>query len=497
MMHQALFVDEIIRDVFEHCSDFEDTEFRRSLGRLSRCCRAWKEPALDRLWCRLSSLEPLLSLIPRLSDPSKPTPLAPLSPQDRAIFRSYASRVKHIRQGLGPRIDQLLSLIASCDGDATILPGVQTAQIMVAGGLYQHLPFILSPRLNQLDITTRSIDGESEASQAVARFLTQAIDIAPSLTSLTLRGLACQDLNRAVASMTNLRCLSLLLHGTLLPSTLAAIATFPNLEELRIHASCVERDAFTSSIIINSPLFPALRTFRIRGHPALMEVMLSKMEHSNISCLHLEIDGSNRSPTSAVPLLEIIGRTLSSSLQDLTIEHHLDLDEAEEIDTIPLDTKSNNICFTIDTLRPLAKTRYLRRFVLDSSLPPYLRDKDLKELLLQWPVLEHLDLGTHPALDSLAEKWMSEITLYGLVLVAKHSPQLKKLALPINPSTSGPKLDGLVGCGLQELSLGCPLPPDTRALAPVLSALFPVLVTLDGRGRHEDEWVGVMSGLDE
>lgn len=60
-MHQALFIDEIVRDIFGfsvvggHAGD---------LCQLVRCCKAWKDPALDRIWGRLSSAAPLIRLIP-------------------------------------------------------------------------------------------------------------------------------------------------------------------------------------------------------------------------------------------------------------------------------------------------------------------------------------------------------------------------------------------------------------------------------------------------
>jgi hypothetical protein len=59
-MHQALFIDEIIRNIFDFC----DEQGYAILGQLARCCRAWKDPALDNLWSRLPWAVPLLHLIP-------------------------------------------------------------------------------------------------------------------------------------------------------------------------------------------------------------------------------------------------------------------------------------------------------------------------------------------------------------------------------------------------------------------------------------------------
>jgi hypothetical protein len=59
-MHQALHIDEIIRAIFDVC----DEDGHSSLGRSARCCRAWKDPALDNLWRRLPCAAPLFRLIP-------------------------------------------------------------------------------------------------------------------------------------------------------------------------------------------------------------------------------------------------------------------------------------------------------------------------------------------------------------------------------------------------------------------------------------------------
>lgn len=63
-MHRALFIDEIIRDVFEFCLDYGQS--KHTLCQVARCCKAWKDPALDKLWSQLSSVQPLLRLVPAL-----------------------------------------------------------------------------------------------------------------------------------------------------------------------------------------------------------------------------------------------------------------------------------------------------------------------------------------------------------------------------------------------------------------------------------------------
>lgn len=62
-MHSALLIDEILQLIFEDILD----DGKSSLCCTARCCQAWKDPALDRIWRRLPSAVPLLSLLPGFS----------------------------------------------------------------------------------------------------------------------------------------------------------------------------------------------------------------------------------------------------------------------------------------------------------------------------------------------------------------------------------------------------------------------------------------------
>lgn len=58
-MHSALIIDEVLEAMLEHCADWSGADYRWTLCQLARCCKAWKDPALDRLWKRLDAVEPL------------------------------------------------------------------------------------------------------------------------------------------------------------------------------------------------------------------------------------------------------------------------------------------------------------------------------------------------------------------------------------------------------------------------------------------------------
>ena len=62
-MHIALLIDEILQLVLDHCAELPATDPEWTFAQLARCCKAWKDPALDRLWARMSGVGPLLALV--------------------------------------------------------------------------------------------------------------------------------------------------------------------------------------------------------------------------------------------------------------------------------------------------------------------------------------------------------------------------------------------------------------------------------------------------
>jgi hypothetical protein len=67
-MHNALYIDELVRYIVHHCEDqTSDLERRRTLFRLGSTSKLFLDAALDSLWSRLPSMTPLLKLIPGVS----------------------------------------------------------------------------------------------------------------------------------------------------------------------------------------------------------------------------------------------------------------------------------------------------------------------------------------------------------------------------------------------------------------------------------------------
>lgn len=64
-MHPVLLIDEILRIVLDNIdSDSNRSSALKTFYRIATVCRAWKDPALDYLWASLTSVDPLLALLP-------------------------------------------------------------------------------------------------------------------------------------------------------------------------------------------------------------------------------------------------------------------------------------------------------------------------------------------------------------------------------------------------------------------------------------------------
>ncbi|KIK77603.1 hypothetical protein PAXRUDRAFT_834947 [Paxillus rubicundulus Ve08.2h10] len=110
-MHRCLLVNEIVCLIFEFIKEWDEyppqdgeskwshTEGKRTLASLARTCRTFKEPALDALWMKLDSLDPLIRVLPRRMWAKRRWPLAVqtfVREKHWLTFNRYAKRVKFL-----------------------------------------------------------------------------------------------------------------------------------------------------------------------------------------------------------------------------------------------------------------------------------------------------------------------------------------------------------------------------------------------------------------
>ncbi|KAF9223987.1 hypothetical protein BS17DRAFT_766663 [Gyrodon lividus] len=481
-MHSALLIDEILELIF----DINLDDGKSTLCRAARCCKAWKDPALDRIWRRLPSAVPLLSLLPGHSIKKDGIHLDQ-STQDAnfAVFRSYAIRVKHIVHRHQVQGD-LLSLPAHLSFP---LDNLETSRIENRAIGDVLLRMSLSPRLRVLTLHVGYAKSDS-ASTFMHRVLSRLKECS-ALERLSVRGHSWTCLQTPLSALTTLQSLSLHL-SSLTEQTFVAVSTLPLLVDFDVHADRLSLDHLSATIAEHCdgiPFFPSLQKFRIRAQPALVTLLFQHLPQDKLHSLHIDAAGHSLPSAWAAPLRAI--SVVASQLHDFTLEHSITVNESQDTPTYPVDK-----FFTIDDFRPLSKSP-LARFILDSSLPPDFSDVDIEEMAHWWPLLDRLDLGALSALENTEATWKPRISLASLSTLAKGCKQLKSLviALDADSAVSVPQPMPQGSHPLSSLSVGFRSRPDTSSLSAMLSNHFPSLVEVTPGfiGDHADAWHAVQS----
>ncbi|KZT07282.1 uncharacterized protein LAESUDRAFT_758689 [Laetiporus sulphureus 93-53] len=426
-MHAALCIDEIFEIVLEACSHWTEKEYCWTLAQLARCCRLWYDPAEDRLWCRLDSLRPLLSLLPGFG--VKNGVVEFMSPENVtaaafARLHSHAARVRSIKHtesiSMPPSLHPFIFLPnlrsvrfsqAGCETSACWSISRAVCKVDINLGF--------SPRPDSAD-TDKAVQRRSSA---VADYLDELFMTAKGVHSLRMRGSVSVHLDQKLATYTSLRSLDLHMGICLSAETFATIsAAFPHLSELDINAQHIDAIDFRMALPCSvSQLFPSLQHLTIRAEPALLVALLPLVPPDVMRSIHLDAD-CPLGVSSLHDVCELLSARVSGSLQEFAIQHFPDFDEIDD----PESARETSDWFTIAILRPLARLQFLRRFSVAATKPPDLCDKDIEEIASWWPHLEHLDLGT---LDD--EDCSRRMTTCSYAALARSCPMLRSLALPV------------------------------------------------------------------
>ncbi|KAI0831811.1 hypothetical protein BC628DRAFT_1499751 [Trametes gibbosa] len=417
-MHHALLIDEILQLIFDHCAALLQSEPRWTLCQLARCCKAWRDPALDRLWSRIDGASPLVGLLNRTKEWEVNFTEVP------STFRVYATRVKEISHHTCFDIPIL-------DKAESIMPRLEAATLSFHGCTVP-CPWALSPLLKRVSINigfARSPMTIVHRANMAADYLGQVCMTAPALQSLHIRGRMTDSLNDVVTSFVQLRSLTIYSSCFLTAGTLAAIAAMPYLQSLAVHSSAIHHTDFEDALARSTaPCFPALEQLEIRANGSLLATVIEHLPRDVLTKLRAEVDRSSLGPGYLKGAFEQLAHKTSQSLTELLVE---DLTEFEDLDS-SLRPQASPEWYPLSILTPLATLKGLRRFALTSMLPSALTDADLEQLGKWWPSLEHLNLGTFDS-EYLPPDWPVSMTPAALPAVAKFLPRLESLALPILP----------------------------------------------------------------
>ncbi|KAJ7654466.1 hypothetical protein DFH06DRAFT_1047163 [Mycena polygramma] len=486
-MHEVLLLDDVLRQILDLCPT--------ALPAVARTCRAWKDPALDGIWCHVGSLVPLLNLIPGLTYVDGIYDVDCNVHPDLRVFTSYAQRIKHITQRHHTRLHPAL-LSVLCTAGTPILNRLASTRLASTDPDCVPAALSLSPSLRQLDL---DFGFKRRASEAATYYFEALLRVATGIERLRLRGLADERLNSGISQMSNLRSLSLRTGAFLTPETLVAISNFPSLSELEIEAGHIDADSLTeawtspASVGSCSPRFQSLEKLHICAQAPLLELFLQTIPPASLHTLRIEATtppGSSPVPWSSI--FDLIRINASYTLHDLTIEQHLD---DIDLETIPASSTQNNR-ITFDIIRPLGALRRLRNLTIDMTCIPILCDADIEALAAWWPDLVHLDLGSLHSSECHPSIGTPRATLACLRAFASSMPLLQSLVLPLDLGAVPSPVPSAGSSTLSRATFTSFLPPlDPAATANYLRAVFPRLLEVEGTDMHEVEWGKVQALL--
>lgn len=499
-MHSVLLIDEILEYILEFCSDWSQEEYRQTLACIARCCKAWRDPALDRLWYRLDGVMPLVRLLPGFvagKDGSDAVAFedVPCSHADAFLrFRSYASRVRKIKHsavvGVPPALLPHITL-----------PNLRDVAI-ASGGCGTAPCWSVSPAVRDVSIVTSyreaaslSADSQDSCLHQRARATADLLDTLRTsdipLRRLRLRGSITRDTLSSVSLFTTLGTLSLQIGPSLTADVLFSIATtLPSLRELNINAHFVDPWDLQTALSTKSTgkIFSSLKKLVISAHNNTFVALFPFLPSNTLRSLTIHADDAD-GPLGLIPAFVSLAAAVPASLQELVIECYPDLGDWDEV---------TPEWFALRMIRPLAGLTYLRRFSVAAIVLPYLGDTDIREISAWWPHLEDLDLGTLTRDISIDQG--RGLTPAAYAILARACPKLRSLTLPVeipalpeiapSPVTTAEYTSAIdawsnqgrdIGQNLRSLRLGV-LPDDDASVTAFfffLLLMFPSILDLD------------------
>jgi hypothetical protein len=426
---------------------------------------------------------------------------------DLTVFHSYACRVKHISHYQDICIDPFaLSRLISKTLEPSLLPNLVSAQISSTGCHFIRPSLSLSRCLQKIDLDLGFKSTPVEKTPP-CDYLERIARVARGIEVVNVRGLMCERLNLCISSMKGLRVLSLRTGASLTAETLAALAHFPFLAELDVHGGHIHADSFICAMepLDNKQFFTSLKKLHVRANSPLVNALLRLLHPGTLKTLRIEAQDHVSSPVSWSTIFALIRSKTFQSLQDLFIEHHIDIEDIDNTPGTPnasLQTQHHSQFYSsqiiFHTLRPLSDLRSLRRCTLDMALPPDFCDADMVHIAQWWPDLEHLDFGTLPVVDHFGTGWQPRPTFACLEAFAMYALNLRSLILPLDISAVDASTSSVSGSCvnlLRRLTVGSTVAPNLSSIARRLRCLFPALEEIDGTGKHVHEWDEVQKAL--
>ncbi|EIW83394.1 hypothetical protein CONPUDRAFT_71949 [Coniophora puteana RWD-64-598 SS2] len=461
-MHHALQLDEVFRHIVDSGLNKKD------LVTVATICRAWSEPALDKLWETLDSFVPLISTLPSDLVQKKthyiPKPadwidlLLPGTPRVAYTFAryphdsewttlcNYASRVRYFR---GPykhpirrRRDQSSVPVNAVDTYTLYIlsrsPRLLFPKLQKIG--WNHaaveniyiLRVLAGPIVNQLHLpsitqmtSTRNTGTnnyglpEHEDFRDAFAVISSLGTLFPSLRSLTLMHYTFHDTEVTSAiwdAIRHWKYLSALSCRIIDGSSLKCLGRLSSMQKLALH---LHENSFSACSPGFNISLPHLQNVRLVGaYPEITRMVDAWGPHISLKEFESIVEHGDRIPAAAdlSSLLNLLAKNCdSNTLESLTVYEH------------PVLT---NHYITFSTLQPTLSFRQLTAISIDTCRSVSLSDGELASLASACPKARTIRINPRYG-------WIipSKITLLGLAEVLQLLPLLEDLALAIDART--------------------------------------------------------------
>ncbi|EIW81824.1 hypothetical protein CONPUDRAFT_164584 [Coniophora puteana RWD-64-598 SS2] len=492
-MHRVLTIHELIQHIFgclnDHFSNVTGSGNERTLSALARTCQTFKEPALNVLWEKIASLDPLIKCLPKDAwkveeDPEAgwmqqrfmPIFARPLTEGDWLIIREYAPRVRRFcMTGLHRSYSDVMFELSLASRDMhPLFPNLKHLEwISMPSDFRPYLRMFLPAALESLTYIISSRDeGRADISMlaAIGTFCPGLKEVTVDFSDVAEGGV--EAFSRSVGcwkDLTILRCGwmtdAALIHIASSPTLRKLSITLPSVTSFRDVRSQIEGEAFKNlttlrAIAVNLDVFTAFATH--------MELSLV-----DVTLWIVENDFSESAKDSFM--------ALASGSRSLLSLHVASYDDSAILTSSDYFHAVHGRTATISTFEPLFKFQQLR--VLDLSVRCSLKldDHDVIELAHSFPLLEGLLLNADYG-------WgvPSSVTFIGLSSVVNICPKLNKLAIEFDATAASLDLNQPTSnatspnATIRTLLIGNSQIDDPIVAARALFTIFPNLNRIEG-----------------
>ncbi|KAI0959014.1 hypothetical protein AcW1_003970 [Taiwanofungus camphoratus] len=480
---ECLSIEEILAEVINHL--FNRGKGSSSLLNLACTCQTFRDPCLNLMWNRSTSLTRLFSVLPKESREffkrgsatgktefilRRRRLLFKYSDFDRWFF--YARRIKHF-WWTGQSQLTVQSIHNFCDG---IMPGLRPFPEVVTltwldprPEMFRCICLFLSPKLQKMRIT-----GNDDVPLLPIMFQVMQ-EGCPALKSIVV------DFHPSYDNFEFELYVLILEHKTQLeeldiPRPFSArsvmlLSSMPKLERVRLSMN-VEEQSSLPLRDIQGAFFPVLKVLKlaVRVLDSQTLLFLKNIQSEELSEIWL---ASMENPTSSMlreHFTAIAQSSFSGALRCLSFEIYPSTRDNTQV----TNHRNSELTITIDTLHPLLRLRKLRKLVVGSRTLR-LNDAALADIASAFPRLQELTLAPHFA---LRKPDVCEMTLAGLRHLSAGCPELHALDIRLDASIvpSPPPADRPSSqSALQNLNVDDSDVGDPPFVVSTLRSMFPSL----------------------